>query len=90
MTPPASLLSWLDGRVEGVPPSMVTRVRAAVAEVSQYESVSSGFWEAAHRLMATLGETNDDPHAVLTADALITYACEARSLEDPTALSDLR
>ena len=89
MTPPHSLLSWLDGKAEGVPPSLQARIRAAVAEVPQCEPLSSAFWEAAHRILATLGQSDDDPHAVLAADALITYACEARSLEDPTALVDL-
>ena len=90
------VLAWLEPRLAEVPESLAKRVREAVTDGSnrpEGTSLSDTLRSIAGELLCdawSLPSTHDKAMILLTADALITYACEAVAISDPEALGDLR
>ncbi len=90
------LESWLEPRLGGVPESLRRRILAAVrryAVSSQSTAHRSQLTEIAENLLSeakSAPPSRDTALTLLTADALITYACEALAEGDPERLGGMR
>lgn len=60
---------------------------AALEGAPESRTVPEVFRSCAHALLERLGTDHDDPLDVLTADALITYHCEALAELAPERLA---
>jgi hypothetical protein len=87
---PADLQAWLESRGDDVPASLWAAIVHAVANAPTSRSVPEGLRLVADRLLEAARRGGDDPHTLLAADALVTYACEARAEESPGSLSDVQ
>ena len=87
----ASVHEWLATRADGVPDALREAIREAVEATSRPGApVEASLREAARHVMdRAVQGGEDDALALLTADALITYACEIVSERDPGALARL-
>lgn len=82
--------AWLAERRDGVPSSLWERIVAELERSPESRTIPDVFRSCAHSLLGRLGTDHDDPLDVLTADALITYYCEALAELAPERLADVR
>ncbi len=77
--------------MDGVPPTLKARLQDALAEDSDEGLPADVFRRVALALIGELraDESRDDALTLLTADALMTYACEAASEQSPERLGEL-
>lgn len=84
---------WLDARTPAPPAALAAQVRAAFGPALDAEAstVSEAALAAAERLLASLLArgclSRDQAGALLTADALVTYALEAAA-DDPAHVAE--
>ena len=83
--------AWLATRVDGVPGTLKARLQNALAEDSDEGLPTDVFRRVALALIGELrgDQSRDDALTLLTADALMTYACEAASEQSPERLAEL-
>ena len=83
--------SWLATRLDGVPPTLKSRLQDALAQDSDEGLPADVFRRVALALIGELqgDESREDAFKLLTADALMTYACEAVSEQSPERLGKL-
>jgi len=89
--------AWVADRIAGAPESLRERVRDAVTGLESGAdplAFSNALRAAAEQLLASSPASPTPPHSealtLLTADALITLACEWVAEHDPTGLEELR
>jgi hypothetical protein len=75
-----------------VPPTLKARLQDALARDSDEGPPADVFRRVALALIGELrgDESRDGAFTLLTADALMTYACEAVSEQSPEQLAELR
>ena len=78
--------------MDGVPAALKARLQDALAEDSDEGLPADVFRRVALALTGELrgDQSRDDAFKILTADALMTYACEAVSEQSPERLGELR
>ena len=83
--------SWLATRLDGVPQTLKARLQDALARDSDEGLPADVFRRVALALIGELrgDRSRDDAFTLLTADALMTYACEAVSEQSPERLAEL-
>lgn len=81
---------WLEGRLEGAPPTLVGTMMAALpaAAPTVADALVTGALELYGRVARSSGG-REDALPLLAADALFTHAFEAQAEVDPSAIPAL-
>ena len=82
---------WLRGRLPGVPNPLRARLEEVLGGDSDPGPPAEVFGRLAGTLIRELrsGRSGDKALTLLAADALMTYACEARSQGAPETLAEI-
>lgn len=96
----AGLEAWLAARLQGVPESLRSRIQEAIAaHAAPLQAPAPGvelaslLADAGARLLEraeAMPPSREAALALLAADALMTYACEALAEQAPERLGELR
>lgn len=76
------LQAWLKGRDPSVPPEFLPHFQPWLDREAHMGELTEMGAEALTSALDRPGRTREAAFFLLTADALITYACEAAALED--------
>lgn len=83
-------VDWLQGRLAGSPVPLRGRLEAVVGQLDDEPDLCTALLAAAYRLLESTRGRLDRREAafdLLTADGLLTLACEAAARDDPEGLA---